>query len=147
MLNLLDILTTSMQQVLIAVAVGGLVGLKIERGRERFIAGVRTLTLISLFGMFAGRLMIVTGRAEVLYAFTAVLLAIAITTFLHGFKVIFPMTVRLRLPLSMIFVFFLGAIVGIGQFVIASVGSIALAFAILEKRRISEVLSKYAGRS
>lgn len=146
-MSMLDVFIISLQQVLIAVAAGGLVGLKIERGRERFLAGVRTFAIVSLLGMLAGRLMIASNSPAVLYVFAFVLLLIDITIFLEGFRVIFPMTVRLRLPLSMILVFFLGVLVGLGQFVIASLGSIALAFAILEKKQISEVLSKYAGRT
>lgn len=83
---MLDILINSVQKVLIAVAVGALVGLKIERGRERFLAGVRTLAIISLLGMLIGGLMILSSSALMLYAFTIPLLSIAITNFYMDFE-------------------------------------------------------------
>lgn len=137
---MLDILIDCLQKVLIAIAVGALIGLKIERGRERFLAGVRTHAIISLLGMLSGRLMILSNSALVLYAFTIPVLSISITIFLHGFRVIFPVQVRLRLPLSMVLVFYLGVFVGIEQYSLASSVAIALTFAILEKERIKEVL-------
>lgn len=133
---MLDILINCLQKILIAIAVGALIGLKIEKGRERFLAGVRTHAVISLLGMLSGRLMILSNNVLVLYAFAILMLSISITIFLHGFRVIFPVQVRLRLPLSMILVFYLGVLVGIEQYSLASLTAIALTFAILEKERI-----------
>lgn len=112
-----------LKQVAASVAVGGLVGVEMERDIGGLMAGVRTHAVASLIGTAIGVITLHTGILE-LGVGTTIMALLSLVLYLAGQRLIVP--VKAHMVLSFFAVYLLGVLIGYQEFVPAAAGSIIL---------------------
>lgn len=123
-----------LEQVLIAIAIGGLIGLEREKETDKF-AGLRTLALLCGAGPVVVRYGELSGLewAVLLYLVLALLFAIAIAYIRFS---IHDDEVGLTTSVTVFFVALLGVMVGYGQYVESAAIAIVVAVLLAEKKQL-----------
>lgn len=130
-----------LQQVLIAIAIGGLIGLEREKESENKLVGLRTLALLCA----AGPVIVYYAQlsdfqvAVVLYLLLALGLAlgIALIRYLDS-----DSSFGLTTSVTVFFVSLLGILIGFEQFIEAAAIGIIVAFVLAEKRQMVKFIDK-----
>ncbi len=128
---LIDFLT----KLMIAVAVGGLIGIERER-KSTIIAGVRTFTLTSVFGMLASRF---AGEINSLILVAALLFVGAMAAEAYWIKSMKLKTFGITTVMALAITFFLGVAVDRGYFLASAMASVIITFLLASKEILQQL--------
>ncbi len=128
---LIDFLT----KLVIAVAVGGLIGIERER-KSTIIAGVRTFTLTSVFGMLASRF---AGEINSLILVAALLFIGAMSAEAYWIKSTKLKTFGITTMMALAITFFLGVAVDKGYLLGSAMASVIITFLLASKEILQQL--------
>lgn len=128
---LIDFLT----KLVIAVAVGGLIGIERER-KSTIIAGVRTFTLTSVFGMLASRF---AGEINSLIIVAALLFIGAMAAEAYWIKSMKLKTFGITTVMALAITFFLGVAVDRGYLLGSAMASVIITFLLASKEILQQL--------
>lgn len=130
-----SVLVEFLAKLIIAVAVGGLIGIERER-KATIIAGVRTFTLTSVFGMLASRF---AGEINSLILVAAVLFIGAMAAEAYWIKSMKLKTFGVTTVMALMITFFLGVAVDRGYHLASAMAAVIITFLLASKEILQQL--------